>query len=253
VLSSPRRESILELLDAQAAVSVTDLVRRFGVSDMTVRRDLSVLEGFGLLRRVHGGAVALGGRSFEPPFSVRNRHRQSVKSRIGKAAAELVSDGDSVALDVGTTTLEVARHLTGRRHITVVTPSFRAATVLADRPAIRLIVTGGLLRDGELSLVGRLAEQTFEAFFIDKLFLGVAGLSVEHGLTEFHPDDASVKKAMLRAAQERIVVADSSKLERIAFAAIAPVTAIHKLVTDSGADTATVRRLEEEGVEVLVV
>lgn len=247
-----RQQAILQLLETQGVVRVAELCERFGVSEMTVRRDLNELEQAGLIRRTHGGAVSARGRSFEPPYLVRAHTNQSQKERIGRVAASLVQDGDSVALDVGTTTLEVAHALRDKNNLTVLTHSLHIAHVLAGHPLIRLIVVGGVLRPGELSLVGHLAERAYREFHVDKLFLGVGGLSVEAGLTEYNLEDALVKQAMLQSAKERIVVADASKLERVAFARVAALSDIDILVTTSEADPSILKRIEEVGVRVLL-
>ncbi len=250
--ANARQQVILQLLERQSVVRVAELCERFGVSDMTVRRDLQELEQAGLIRRTYGGAVSARGRSFEPPYLVRAATHQAQKQRIGQMAASLVQDGDSVALDVGTTTLEVARALRDKHNLTVVTHSLPIAQVLANHPLVRVIVVGGVLRSGELSLIGHLAERAYREFYVDKLFLGVGGLSLKAGLTEFNLEDALVKQAMLQLAKERIVVADASKLERVAFAFIGPLTCINTLVTDADADAQVVRQIEEAGVRVML-
>jgi DeoR/GlpR family transcriptional regulator of sugar metabolism len=248
-----RLQGILEMLDLQGQVFVTPLVERFGVTAMTIRRDLDQLERKGLLRRVRGGAVAARGRSYEPPLLSRARSHPDEKRRIGVAAAGLVRDGESITLDVGTTALEVARGLLNRRNITVVTPSLHVAGLLGEQNGIRLILTGGILRPGELSLVGDLAERAFRDFFVDKLFLGIGGLDPEAGLTEFSMEDALVKRAMVRSAKEIIVVADASKFGKVAFSAVAGLEAVGRVVTDSSVDRRLRDRLESAGIKVTVV
>ncbi len=252
MLSQERHQAILQLIEKQGAVKVADLCHRFGVSDMTIRRDLAELERAGLIRRVYGGAVSARGRSYEPPFLTRSGEYQAEKQRIGQAAAALIHDGDSLALDVGTTTLEVARHLKGKHNLTIVTNSLHIANVLADHPGMRLILTGGILRPNELSLIGHLAERAFQDFFVDKLFLGIGGVSFEAGLTEFNLEDALVKRAMLNMAKERILVADARKFGQVAFASVAPLSAIHKIITDTSLDVTIVKRLQEMNIEVIL-
>ena len=252
MIPEERRQQILQLIETQGSVSVADLCTRFDVSEMTVRRDLADLERAGLLRRVYGGAVSARGRSYEPPFLTRAGKHQAEKERIGQAAAALINDGDSLALDVGTTTLEIARHLEGKQNLTIVTPSLHIANVLANQPSIRLMLTGGILRPSELSLIGHLAEKAFREFYVDKLFLGIGGIDFEAGLTEFNLEDAQVKKAMLASAKECLVGADASKFGNIAFAAVAPLSAAHKIVTDSAVDSGIVSRLKEMNIEVIL-
>lgn len=250
----PRHRAILDLLEEKGEVRVSDLCGRFSVSEMTIRRDLAELERSGLLRRIYGGAVNARGRSYEPPFLSRAGAHQFQKERIGKLAADLIHDGESIALDVGTTTLEIARALKERSNLnlTIITASLHITNVLANSPGIRLIVVGGVLRFGELSLVGHLAERAFREFYVDKLFLGVGGISLEAGLTEFNLEDALVKQAMLKTAKERYVVANSSKLGRIAFTHIAPLNDVHVLITDSEANEKVIQALREHGLRVML-
>ena len=178
MISDQRHQTIINLLEDLGAVTVSDLVKEFKVSEMTIRRDLDILENQGLLRRVHGGAVSRRGRSYEPPFMLRTSENLENKIRISQAAADLIQNGDSITLDVGTTTLEIARHLQNKQDLTVITPSLQIANELINHPGIRLILTGGILRIGELSMVGHLAERIFEDFFVDKLFLGAGAVDL---------------------------------------------------------------------------
>ncbi|MDQ1198450.1 MULTISPECIES: DeoR/GlpR family DNA-binding transcription regulator [Agrobacterium] len=229
---SNRKAHILEKISSGQPVSVTEIASDLKVSEMTIRRDLAELEKEGLLKRVHGGAVSTFGRGYEPPFILRNAQAVAAKNAIGELAASLVSEGDSIALDVGSTAAEVARHLAGRRGLTIVTPSLRVVEHFVSNKDVRLIVAGGILRCGEGSLVGELACQTFRDLFVDKLFLGVGGISCEAGLTDYNWDDALVKKAMIKSAKEIIVTADASKFDRTAFAKIAEIDGFNTLITD---------------------
>jgi DeoR/GlpR family transcriptional regulator of sugar metabolism len=252
MLSEERHQIILNILENQGSVLVTDLVSQFDVSEMTIRRDLDVLERKGLLRRVHGGAVSDRGRSYEPPFLSRSTTHQEEKERIGKMAAGLVRSGDSITLDVGTTTLEVARHLAEKQNLTIITPCFQIAALLCENPSIRLILTGGILRHSELSMVGHLAERVFDEFYVDKLFLAAAGVDFEGGLTEYNLEDTLVKQAMIRTAKQVILVTDASKFNRVAFTAIAPINVIDTVVTDRSVPPSIVSRLKDLDIDVIL-
>jgi DeoR/GlpR family transcriptional regulator of sugar metabolism len=168
-----------------------------------------------------------------------------------------VLDGDSLALDVGTTTLEIARALDGKRNLTLLTASLPIANEVVSRLSltadVRLILTGGIVRSGELSMVGAIPVRTYADFHVDKAFVGVGGISLEDGLTEYNLEDALVKQALLRNARQRIVVADSSKFGRTTFTAVAPLRQVDTVVTDSGLEPALRQALEAQGIEVLIV
>jgi DeoR/GlpR family transcriptional regulator of sugar metabolism len=248
-----RLQRIVAAVESNGTVAIADLVQRLGVTAMTVRRDLACLERKGLLRRVRGGAVGAQGRSYEPPLLARTGSHADEKQRIGAAAAALVRDGDSIAIDVGTTALEVARHLVGRHNLTVITPGVHVAGALAEQPGIRVILTGGILRPGEFSLVGPLAERAFKDFFVDKLFLGIGGIDFTAGLTEFNVEDAQVKRAMVAGAKEVVVVADASKFDRVALAAVAGLDVVRQVVSDTGLRPDAVARLRAMGIAVSTV
>ena len=253
MLSVERQQAIIDLVDKNDFIQVVDLVKLFDVSEMTVRRDLDILERKGLLRRVHGGAVSSHGRSYEPPFLLRSTSHVEEKERIGKAAADLIKKGDSVMLDVGTTTLEIARNLHAHPNLTIITPCFHIAAVLAEHPGIRLILTGGILRRSELSLVGHLAERTIREFYVDKLFVAAGGVDIDAGFTEFNLEDTLVKQAMLRQAKDITVVVDSSKFGQVAFTAIASLKAANRIITDGGLEPNMADRIREMGIDLVLV
>ncbi|MBT1165063.1 DeoR/GlpR family DNA-binding transcription regulator [Bifidobacterium felsineum] len=227
-----RKSIILETLQSNGSVTVADMARKLDVSVMTVRRDLLELERNSLVRRVHGGAVLGRGRGYEPPYAVRSGEAAEEKRRIGVLAASQIAEGDSVAIDIGSTSLEVAKALHDRHNLTIVTPSIRVARELEDEPDIRMILTGGIIRHGELSLIGDLAEQAFSVLRVDRLILGTGAVDVKFGLSEYNWDDARVKRAMINSAKEIILVADSRKFQHVAFARIVGLEKITTVVTD---------------------
>ncbi len=230
--SEIRRSEIIDQIEKKGSVGISQLANSYKVSEMTIRRDLIELEKMSVIRRVHGGAVAFYGRSFEPPLISRSNKNISIKQRIGRYAAEMVVDGDSIAMDVGSTTMEMAMNLIGRQNLTIVTPSLHIANLLGDESQIRVIVSGGVVRRGEKSLTGDLAYYTFKEVNVDKLFLGTGGIDVNAGLTEHDMQDAQVKKEMIRCAKEVFLLADSSKFQQIAFAYFADLSQIDHLVSD---------------------
>jgi len=251
--TSGRRGTIRGLLVERGEVGIGALATEFAVSEMTIRRDLEALEGQGLARRIQGGAISTVSRSYEPPLAVRSAEAQGAKAAIAAAAATQIDYGETAILDVGSTSLALARCLRDRGGLTIVTPSVHVALELANEPSTRVILTGGIVRPGELSLVGDLAERTFAELNCDVLFLGVGGIHPEKGLTEYNVDDTRVKRAAIAAASRCVVLADQSKLERICLATIAPLDAIDVLITDAPASHPVAIAVSERGAEVISV
>lgn len=251
-LAVERKVFIINQVNEKNTVQVNDLAEQLNVSAMTIRRDLIELEKEGLIRRIHGGATNSRARSFEPPLDLRSSQNVEVKQQIGNAAAKLIAVGDAIALDVGSTTTEVAQHLPKNSNLTIITPSLPIATLLYKHPTYRVILTGGIIRQGETSLVGDLAVKAFEGLYFDKLFLGVGGISHESGFTEFNWDDVLVKKAMIKSAKEIYVVADSSKFDQVAFISIAPLEKADYLITNKEPSEPLKQALEEAGVSIIL-
>jgi DeoR/GlpR family transcriptional regulator of sugar metabolism len=252
-VSSARREKVAAIVATSGEATFAQLADRFDVSEMTIRRDLETLELEGLVRRVRGGAIPVVGRSHEPPISERGQTNMHAKQAIGKAAATLLQDGETVIVDIGTTTLECARALSGFRRLTIVTASLLVAQELSNAPGIRTLLAGGVMRPGEMSLIGHRAEDSFADLNCDTIFLGVGGVDTERGLTEYNLDDARVKQAALRAARRCVLLADGSKFGRITFATIAPLSRVDVLVTDASPDHPLIVQAVDAGVEVVHV
>lgn len=253
VNASSRRVDIAERLRVEGEALIGDLARRYGTSEMTIRRDLDYLESEGLARRSKGGAIFLHNRVYEPPVHQRAALSPDAKAAIGRAAAAMVRDDEAVILDIGTTTGAMAQRLRPDLCATVVTHSLLIANELSARPTVRTILTGGTLRAGEMALAGPQAIDAYRRLHCDVIFLGIAGIDVEAGLTEGNEDDATVKRAALAAARRVVVLADASKLGRVTFATVAPVSAVDTLVTDARPDHPVVERLAGLGVEVVHV
>ncbi len=251
MLPAGRRKAILEVLAKKGFVTVAELGQMFSVSEMTVRRDLAALKEEGLLQRTYGGAVGTDLAFFEVSLNAKMGQFTEQKRRIGRAAAEMVRDGDILLLDSGSTTFEVAKHLKDRR-VTVVTNALNIASELSDCRQIELLVVGGLFRWGAMSLVGPQAESFLREVRVDKLFLGVEGVDVHGGLTVPDTIEAHTKRAMIRSAKQTIVVADHSKLGRNTLTTIAPLSEASVLITGEEADPEIVERLSRH-IDVLTV
>src|SRR5579871_3649688 len=231
---SDRLSSVLERLSGNGSVGVGDLARDLGVSAATIRRDLRLLEAQHLLARTHGGAVAHG-VLYELPLRYRSGRHGEEKQRIAREAASRVTEGTAIGLTGGTTTTEVARALVAVPRLTVVTNSLSIASELAVRPNLKLVVTGGVARGESYELVGPLAEASLAGLNVDRVFIGVDGISARAGLTTHHEIEAHTNRALIDRAEVVTVVADSSKLGVTAFAQICELGRVTELITDADA------------------
>ena len=248
-MSSERQDEIHFLLQEHRNLTVIELAQRFKVSEMTIRRDLKNLAALGLIQREHGRAIY-------PPVPMDTLLMMSMgeaereKARIGQLAATLISEGDSIILDAGTTTLAVAQALNTK--CTVITNSLPIASVLGNRDGITLLMTGGEVRSGTFALVGPITRSVFKGFNADKLFLGATGVSIERGLSTANMLESEVKQAMLSVAKEVILVAHSAKIGQVNFHTFALWDSVQILVTDSGLLAPIRKELEIMGVKVLL-
>nr|WP_225448620.1 DeoR/GlpR family DNA-binding transcription regulator [Streptacidiphilus sp. P02-A3a] len=261
---------LLELLTERESLAVEDAAELLGVSTATIRRDMDQLAQQQLLVRTHGGAVA-GNVSYDLPLRYKTARHAEEKSRIGQAAARLVRSGMVVGLNGGTTTTEAARAIALRGDVggegggqaeggrgegwtaTVVTNALNIASELTVRPRIRVVVTGGVAREKSYELIGPLAGHILEEVTLDVMFLGVDALHHTLGATAHHEVEASTNRLMASRARKVVVLADSSKLDRSAFARICHVREIQLVITDAAAPDEVVQQFEEQGVEVLRV
>ncbi|MBO0845642.1 MAG: DeoR/GlpR transcriptional regulator [Nocardioides sp.] len=244
---------ILQRLNESGSVGVTELATELGVSEASVRRDLHRLEQQHLLTRTHGGAVA-SGVLYELPMRYRGGQHHEAKRAIAAAAVTLVTpETQSVGLNGGTTTTEVARALAGRPGLRVVTNALNIASELAVRSTIELVVSGGSARPESYELVGPLAEQTLAHLNLDLAFIGVDGISPAAGLTTHHEVEAQTNRALARTAERVVVVADSSKIGRRGFAKIGDLAMATDLITDTAAPSDAVETLRGAGVKVHLV
>jgi DeoR family transcriptional regulator, fructose operon transcriptional repressor len=251
MFAEERKQRILETLNRDRVVKVSELSALLRVSEASVRRDLQELEESGLLKRTHGGAITNTSATFEPSLAEKEDRYRAEKAAIAGIAVEMIQEGDTIILDSGSTTLQIARQLKQRRNITVVTNSMNIALELAAS-SVELVLTGGLLRPKILSQVGPITENTLAGLHVDKLFLATNGIDLEGGLTTPNLLEAQTKKAMLRSAAEVIVVADHSKFGRTAFSHVCDLNQVHCLVTDGAAPAQYLSALEEQGVRVFV-
>jgi len=250
-MKQDRHNQIVDMITRQRTVTHAELMDRFGISIETVRRDLGDLEQQGFLRRVYGGAVLNTSLNSEPEYTSRSKLRYREKQAIAALAATLVEPNDSVYLGVGTTVQAMAPHLKELGGITVFTNALRTAVELSENSGCSVILPGGQLRAGELTLSGFPAEENLTYFNVDKAFIGIGGIT-EETVTDFHVGEAQLHRRLIRNARKSIVLADSGKLGLRAMTNICPVSEIDILVTDSHACKDTVKALEQAGVTVLL-
>ena len=249
-----RLDQIVTLVQEKGRVSVADLSDHFGVSAVTIRNDLTSLQQQGLLVRTHGGAVIQSDPNMEPPaFALRKELHRAEKERIGQAAAALIRDGDSVALDASTTTWQIARHLKDRRELTIVTNGLFIALEFLDSPAVTVVMPGGALRTASASLVGDEGACILERYHVQKGFFGAGGFTLEEGLTDTNQYEVKLKQRMVERSKEVIAVVDSSKWGQVTFASLASVEQLDQVIADDAAPAEMVAALRQQGTLVTLV
>lgn len=245
-----RQQRVLEILRQNGRAGVAELGERLGVTEMTIRRDLEMLEAAGALRRYHGGAALVVGSSYEPPFAVREKMNAEAKREIGRHVASLINDGDTLILDGGSTGLAVAEALFDRV-VTVCPLSLRAAWFLAESRSVRLLIPGGAVRQGELTFIGE-ATEYLHGYNFDHYVLTASGWSVQGGLTEWNPDDAVVKRVAVRSAENVIAAVDSTKFGQVGFVRICAVGEPALVVTDRGIRPADLEELKAHAKDSVI-
>jgi DeoR family transcriptional regulator, aga operon transcriptional repressor len=249
-----RRKKILERIKETGEVLVTDLSKEFDVSEVTIRNDLERLERQNLLIRARGGAIHSENHvGIDQRLTEKNKIHTKEKIAIGKKAASLIQDGDTIIVDSGSTTAEIVKNLGSIKQLNVITNALNIANALIAYPSINVIIPGGYLRQNSMSLVGPLAEKNLRSFYVDKLFLSTDGFDTRQGIFTPNIDEAYLNSIMIEVAKEVILVTDSSKFKRKSLAFICHIDKIKTVVTDSGIPGDDKQRLEEAGVEVLVV
>ena len=248
-----RRSEIVQITSKHGKVKVEELSSRFDVSTVTIRNDLNHLENKGLIHRVYGGALVRDFVAYDTTVIEKAKLHMAEKKRIGAKAASMIFDGDSLLLDSGTTTMEIARNIKGRKDLTVMTNDVNIATELAGHPEIVVMLTGGRLRKNSFSLVGPQAGAALREFYFDKLFLGVDGFDMEAGLTTPNQLEARLNSVMIEGARETIMVTDASKFGRKSLCRISSPDKIKKIITDTNIDQAYLERLREAEIEVILV
>lgn len=252
LLAEPRRRKILEWLQEEGSARVRDLSAAFEVSEATIRQDLERLEADGYISREHGGAFLKTLPRQVETLSLQHLENMDKKRKIGVRAASLVGDGETIILDAGSTTTEVAHGLLQRRELTVITNALNIALILGAVPGFAVHMPGGQFKAPTLSLSGDKSVEYFRDILSGKLFLATAGVSLEAGLTYPSFADLQLKQAMIKAAQHVYLVADSTKINRTSFTRLGTLDVIHSFITDDGIRDEDAREFERRGIELII-
>jgi DeoR family fructose operon transcriptional repressor len=252
-----RLKEVYDYIRERKSVDVEELVLTFGVSGATIRSDLRELEKREHITRTHGGAIVrengvIRDSNIDPEYKSRMKQNTGSKESIGNAVAKLIRDGESIMMDDGTTTLQVASCLPKDKRITIITNDINICFKTADMDNVEVISTGGIFRHRDLSYNGKIAEETAKKFFANKAIIGASGVSPEKGITSSEELKAELKKVMIENCAELIVVADSAKLGRVSLLPVCAMKQVHTLVTDADAQKALVEEFKKQGVRVII-
>ncbi len=245
-----RRNQLVELIREQGRITVQGIIEHFGCSEATARRDLEVLEKSGQIIRTIGGAIYEGGSAAEISFSEKRKVYWKEKEMIASVAADLVQEGDVVGLTGGTTTYLIAKALKNKKGITVVTNAVNIAMELADAEDIQVVTTGGVMRSKSYELCGPLAEKVIEGINVTKMFLGIGGVTKEHGFTMYSEMENRIAQLMIARSSKVYAVSDHSKIGRASLFTIAPLQSVHAIITDQKPEPDFIELCEKSGVRI---
>lgn len=252
MMASLRREKILDLLKEDGSAKVINLAELFKVTEVTIRQDLEKLEKDGLVVREHGGAFLKNVKDQVRNFSLAHQENLDKKEMIAKSCLSYIENGDTIILDSGSTTTEIAKQLRGFKNLTVITNALNIALMLGAEPGIEVIMTGGEFKPPTLSLTGQKAADFFTGLNVQKLFLATAGISLKSGLTYPSISDLVVKKAMIDAADTTYLVADSTKIGKTAFASLGALSLIDYIITDGSIKEEDKKVFQSHEIELII-
>lgn len=251
MLSRERQQKILEMMRRRKVIKVKDITSKFGVSTETARRDLDILKSQNLIKRIYGGAILITPIASEPSYSAREAIHSAEKIAIGRKAAELIEDGQTIILDVGTTTIELARSIKQKSGVIVLTNSLPIVNELSNSD-INLHIMGGKLNHSFLSMAGTLTLSALKQYYVDIAFIGAGGVTFQDGISDFNTEEAQVRKFSIERAKKTILLADSSKFGVNAFAMVCPLDTVDVIVTDWKIDPVVLNGLRERDITVLI-
>ncbi len=253
LLPNQRREKIIDFLKEDGSAKVAELASIFKVTDVTIRQDLEKLEQKGLIIKEHGGAFLKNAQDSVQKIELMNKDHMELKTLIGKHCLNYIEDGDTIILDSGSTTTEIAKQLSGFNNLTVITNALNIALILGSQPGIEVIMTGGEFKPPTLSLTGQKAAEFFKGLYVNKLFLATAGISLKSGLTYPSISDLVVKKAMIDAAELTYLVADSSKVGKSSLASLGAIGLVDFIITDDLISKQDQKHLIENDIKLVIV
>ncbi|MBR7132130.1 MAG: DeoR/GlpR transcriptional regulator [Clostridia bacterium] len=251
MLAIERRNAILSKLSVEGKVVVSDLSREFSVTEETIRRDLEKLEQDGLARKTYGGAVKNENFNIDLPFHIRNQTNVESKRKIAALISDMIKDGDCIMLDSSTTALCVIKNILDRKKITLITNSIEILIELCNKPDWMIISTGGVLKEGGLSLLGYQAERMVAGYNVDIAICSCKGLDREKGVTDSNERDSEIKKAFFASAKRKVLAVDSSKFDKTSFVKVCDINEVDVIVTDNAPDTRWQERITRDGIELV--
>ncbi len=252
LLAEERKDTIIQMLEEEGSVKVSKLTKLFDVSIETIRRDLESLEKEGLLKRVYGGAVLKKNEVQKLNYINREKEFINEKREIAKIAIKYIEDGQSIALNDSTTNIEIARELKNNfKELTVITNSLMIANELDDAESFTVILAGGILNSKERAFFGELPKKLLSNFIADKAFISVGGVSLIRGITDFMPEEVQIEKGLIEISQETIILADSSKMDKISLIKLEDIHEVNLIITDSKLDSKILNNYLKNGIEIV--
>lgn len=251
MLAIERRNAIVTKVSSEGKVLVADLAKEFDVTEETIRRDLEKLDNDGLVRKTYGGAIKNESFNIDLPFHVRKQTNVESKQKIAALIGEMINDGDYIMLDASTTALCVIKNILHKKNITLITNSIEILLELCNKPEWNVLSTGGMLKEGGLSLVGYQAEKMISGFHVDTAICSCKGLDETNGITDSNERDAEIKKAFFRSANRRVLAADSSKFDRSSFVKVCGFNDIDVVVTEKYPGDTWAERLKQNNIELI--
>ena len=242
---------MLDLFQENRRFTIPELAEKFTVSEITIRRDLNQFKQRGLIEKAYGGTIAISVDN-DIPIIRRLDENREYKERIAKTAAQLIGNNTSIFVGSGSTTAYLARYLVKRENITVVTNAINLSSELAKGKEITVVVVGGVLRPSELSLIGHITEQSLEEINVSKVFMGMAAISVEAGLTNYYLPEVRTDRKLFDLSSETIILADHTKFGKVASAYVAPIEKITTIITDDETDPKIIEAIRRLGVKVII-